>query len=135
MGQVVRDALTKQENLTGQLGMDPQAEVNVSTHGCWRGHHSAYDHVAMRPNKVCSINASCIFLPYSLEVIIMNNYVFIEFVTSSTFYEHLLQKFGRCGVTLTIGVSNQEKSKSVELSLSAVGYLEQFLTHLSGNCP
>lgn len=64
----------------------------------------------------------------------MNNYVFIEFVTSSTFYEHLLQKLGSCGVTLAIGVSNQEKSKSVELSLSAVGYLEQFLTHLSGNC-
>ena len=37
------------------------------------------------------------------------------------FYEDILQKFGSCGVTIAVGGSNRGKSKSVELSLNAIG--------------
>ena len=61
----------------------------------------------------------------------MNNYVLLGSVISSIFYEDLLQKFGSCGVTLAIGGSNRGKSKSVELSLSAVGCRGAMYTSIS----
>ena len=61
----------------------------------------------------------------------MNNYVVLGSVISSIFYEDLLQKFGSCGVTLAIGGSNRGKSKSVELSLSAVGCRGAMYTSIS----
>ena len=47
------------------------------------------------------------------------------------FYEDLLQKFGSCGITLAVGDINRAKSKSVELSLSAIGCRGAIYTSIS----
>ena len=47
------------------------------------------------------------------------------------FYEDLMHKFGSCGITLAVGGSNRAKSKSVELSLSAVGVRGAMYTSIS----
>ena len=42
-------------------------------------------------------------------------------VVTSLFYEDILKTFGSCGVSLAFGHVNRGKSKSVELSLAALG--------------